>query len=221
MRNSDSRPEEAMMTYYPFALFLHVSGAIGAFVSIGVWLVGLAALRRAQRVEQVRAIAWLIIVVSPIMVFSVLLIIGAGLAMALSVWGLTTSWIAVALGTLVLMAPVGPLILDTRMRTILAQAGAEPVGPISTTLAAKTHNPVMGSAAQALACLLLGIVFLMTTKPALGSSILVMVVALLLGLLSSFSLWRAPRLHEAQISNEPDNATVDPYLRTTFWTRRW
>src|SRR4029453_15926658 len=81
--------EELMMSYYPFALFLHVSGAIGAFVSIGVWLVGLAALRRAQRVEQVRAIAWLIIVVSPLMVVSVLLIVGAGLAMALSVWGLT------------------------------------------------------------------------------------------------------------------------------------
>ncbi|MEP7188999.1 MAG: hypothetical protein ABI901_07420, partial [Roseiflexaceae bacterium] len=102
------------MLNYPFALFLHVSGAIGAFVSIGVWLVGLAALRRAQRVEQVRAIAWLIIVVSPIMVISVLLIVGTGLVMALSVWGLATSWIAVALGTLALMAPVGPLILDRR-----------------------------------------------------------------------------------------------------------
>lgn len=209
------------MSYYAFALFLHVSGAIGAFVSIGVWLVGLAALRRAQRVEQVRAIAWMIIVVSPIMVVSVLLILGAGLAMALSVWGLTTSWIAVALGTLALMAPVGPLILDTRMRTILAQAGAAPVGPISATLAAETHNPVMGSAAQTFGCLLLGIVFLMTTKPALGSAIFVMVVALLLGLLSSILLWRAPRLGEAQKSDEPDNATADPYLRTTFWTRRW
>src|SRR2546421_142438 len=124
-----------MMRYYPLALFLHVSGAMGAFVSIGVWLVGLAALRRAQRVEQVRAIAWLLIAVSPIMVISVLLIIGAGLAMALSVWGLATSWIAVALGSLGLVAPVGPWILDTRMRTILAQAGAAPLGPISATLA--------------------------------------------------------------------------------------
>jgi hypothetical protein len=103
----------------------------------------------------------------------------------------------------------------------LAQAGAEPVGPISATLAAKIHNPVMGSAAQTLASLLLGIVFLMTTKPALGSAILVMVVAFLLGLLSSIALWRAARLHEARTSDEPDNATADPYLRTTLWTRRW
>jgi len=209
------------MIYYPLALFLHVSGAIGAFVSIGVWLVGLAALRRAQRVEQVRAIAWLIIVVSPLMVFSVVLIVGAGLVMALSVWGLTTGWIAVGLGSLVLIGPVGPLILDARMRTILAQAGAESAGPLSATLAAQTHSPVMGSAAQTLASMLLGIVFLMTIKPALGSAVLVMVVALLLGLLSSIPLWRAPRPHAARASDEPDNPATDPYLRTTFWTRRW
>jgi hypothetical protein len=209
------------MSYYPLALFLHVSGAIGAFVSVGVWLVGLAALRRAQRVEQVRAIAWMIIIVSPIMVLSVLLIVGAGLVMALSVWGLRTSWIAVALGSLALVAPVGPLILDTRMRTILLQAGAAPIGPISAVLAAETHNPILGSAVQTLASVLLGIVFLMTTKPALSSAILAMVVALLLGLLSSVPLWRAPRHHEAQIADEADSVTADPYLRTTFWTRRW
>jgi hypothetical protein len=100
------------MSWYGLALFVHVSGAIGAGISLGVWLIGLAALRRAQQVEQVRALAWLIIVVSPLMVFSVLLIIGAGLTMALRTWGLRTSWIAVALIGLAIMAPIGPLVLD-------------------------------------------------------------------------------------------------------------
>ncbi len=72
------------MSVYTIALFLHVSGAIGACVSVGIWLFGLSALRRAQRVEQVRAIAWLIIIASPLMVFSVLLLAAAGLDMALS-----------------------------------------------------------------------------------------------------------------------------------------
>jgi hypothetical protein len=209
------------VNWYPFALFLHVCGAIGAFVSIGVWLIGLAALRRAQDVAQVRAIAWMIIVVSPIMVLSVLLIVGAGLAMALSVWGLTTSWIAVALGTLALIAPVGPSILDARIRTILAQAGAKPIGPISAMLRAETHNPMMGSAAQILTSLLLGIVFLMTTKPVLGSAILVIAVALLFGVLSSVPLWRAARSHDPRTADQSDRPIVDPYLRKSFWTRRW
>ncbi len=71
------------MSLYTLALFLHVSGAIGAFVSLGIWLFGLAALRRTRRVEQVRAIAWLVIVASPLMVVSVLLLGLAGFAMAL------------------------------------------------------------------------------------------------------------------------------------------
>ena len=209
------------MTYYSLALFAHISGAIGAFISIGVWLVGLAALRRAQRVEQVRALAWAIIVVSPIMVLSVLLILGAGLAMALSVWGLRTSWIAVALGSLVLMAPIGPLILEPRMRAILAQAAAEPHGPVGPSLAAAIHDPAMASAAQTLASLLFGIVFLMAAKPALiATALLVMVAALVLGLLSSVPFWRAARSRRAP-SDQPGSSAADPYLRTTLWTRRW
>jgi len=77
------------MSLYSLALFLHVSGAIGTFVSLGIWLFGLAALRRARLVEQERALAWLIIIASPVMVLSVLLLALAGLEMALSrLWSL-------------------------------------------------------------------------------------------------------------------------------------
>jgi len=78
------------MGLYRVALFVHESGAIGACVSLGIWLFGLAALRRARLVEQVRALAWLIIVASPLMVLSVLLLGLAGFEMALSAWGLLT-----------------------------------------------------------------------------------------------------------------------------------
>ena len=42
------------MSIYTIVLFLHVSGAIGYFVIIGIWLFGLVSLRRAQRVECIR-----------------------------------------------------------------------------------------------------------------------------------------------------------------------
>ncbi len=32
--------EEATMSLYPLALFVHVSGAIGTCVSLGIWLFG-------------------------------------------------------------------------------------------------------------------------------------------------------------------------------------
>jgi uncharacterized membrane protein len=104
------------MSLYTLALFLHVSGAIGTFISLGIWLFGLAALRRARLVEQVRALAWLIIIASPFMVGSVLLLGVGGFEMALSTWGLSTPWIAVSLVSVVLIGPIRALRLDPRMR---------------------------------------------------------------------------------------------------------
>ena len=62
------------MSLYTIALLLHGSGAIGACVCLGIWLCGHTALRRVRRVEQVRTLAWLIIVVSPLMVLILLLL---------------------------------------------------------------------------------------------------------------------------------------------------
>ena len=59
------------MRLYAIALLLHESGAVAAFVCLGIWLFGLAALRRATQVEQVRTLAWLIMIASPHMVLSV------------------------------------------------------------------------------------------------------------------------------------------------------
>ena len=114
------------MSLYTLALFVHVSGAIGAFVSLGIWLFGLAAMRRAKLVEQVRALAWLVIVASPLMVVSVLLLGLAGFEMALSTWGLLTPWIAVSLVIVVLIGPIGAFVLDPRMRTIFTEAQEAP-----------------------------------------------------------------------------------------------
>jgi hypothetical protein len=209
------------MSHYTLALFLHVSGAIGAFVSIGIWLFGLSALRRAQRVEQVRAIAWLIIVASPLMVFSVLLIAIAGFNMALSTWGLRTPWIAVAIVSFVLIAPVGPFLLYYRMQAILAELRELPGGPIPDTLYMRTQSPILGTAAQTLTTMLLGIVFLMTNKPALVTSIIVMVIALACGLLSGVPYWYAARRRSSRVSTSATLVGEDPFLKKTIWTRRW
>jgi hypothetical protein len=209
------------MNLYTLALFLHVSGAIGAFVSLGIWLFGLAALRRAQRVEQVRVIAWLIILASPLMVLSVLLIGLAGFQMALTTWGLQTPWIAVALIGVVLLAPIGPFVLDLRMRTIRTMIGKEADGPLPAALDQRIHDPILGTAAQTQATALLGIVFLMTTKPSLAISILVMSVAFSLGLISGVPHWYAAHFRAKRSSAHMTSTDGDPFQRTTLWTRRW
>jgi predicted integral membrane protein DUF2269 len=209
------------MNLYSLALFLHVSGAIGTFVSLGIWLFGLAALRRARLVEQVRALAWLIIVASPLMVLSVLLLALAGLEMALSAWGLSTPWIAVSLVSVVLIGPIGAFVLDPRMRTILALMRETPDGPLADAHILRTHDPVLVRAVSTLATMLLGIVFLMTTKPQLVTSWLVMGITVFVGLIVSL-LFRSPTLRQASFASaQVINKEDDPFLRKTIWTGRW
>jgi len=181
------------MDIYNIVLFLHISGAIGYFVGIGTWLFGFTALRRAQRVEQVRALTNLTGRLGPLFVISVLLILASGLYMAITAWGLRTSWIAVGLISLILIAPLGLVLIEPRRRAIARLAQEAPDGPLPQALQQRIHDPILGTALQTVAVLLLGIVFLMTTKPALIFSLIVMAVALVLGLASGLLVSRSMR----------------------------
>jgi len=181
------------MTSYTIALFFHVSGAIGYFISMGTWLLALAALRRAQRVEQVRTLTHLIGRLGPLFGISVLLILATGLYMAITAWSLLTGWIVVALISLILIAPLGTAFIEPRRRTIDRLAQEAPDGQLPQSLEQHTHDPVLLIALQTVTILLLGIVFLMTNKPSLIGSLIVMVVALVLGLVSGVLVSRATR----------------------------
>lgn len=179
------------MTGYTIVLFFHVSAAIGYFVAMGTWLLSLTALRRVQRVEQVRTLTHLIGRLGPLFGISILLLLVTGLYMAITAWGLLTGWIIVALISLILLAPLGTIFIEPRRRTIERLAQEAPVGPLPQSLAQRTHDPVLLTAIQTVTILLLGIVFLMTNKPSLVASIIVMVIALVLGLISGVFVSRA------------------------------
>jgi hypothetical protein len=183
--------EERVMNLYSLMLFLHVCGDIGIFIGIGAQLLGLMALRRTTRVEQARAIAGLMSLSDPISIVSALVTIAAGLYLALTVWGLQTGWIAVALVSLiVLLPPLMAGVVEPRMRAIVTMAKEAPDGPLPATLDARIHDPLLGTALQTVVAVVLGIVFLMTNKPPLAGSVAAMVVALALGLASGLPLWR-------------------------------
>jgi hypothetical protein len=192
------------MSIYTVVLFLHVSGAIGYFIGIGAWLFGLAGLRRAQRVEQVRSLTNLIGMTGPLFAISILFILAAGLYMAITAWSLQTGWIAVALISLVLIAPLGTAIIEPRRRAISRLANEAPDGSLPETLKQRIHDPVLGTALQTLAALLFGIVFLMTTKPSLPGSLIVMAVALALGLASGLFIFRPARTEVQRVNASTD-----------------
>lgn len=191
------------MNLYSIALFLHVIGAIGYFVGMGIWLFGLASIRRAQRVEHVRALTSLVGRSGPLFGISVLLILVAGLYMALTAWGLQTGWIAVALISLILIAPLATALIEPRRRAMDRLAREAPDGALPQALRQRTHDPVLATTLQTITALLLGIVFLMTNKPSLTGSLIVMGVALALGLASGALVARSSRTKElAMVTNE-------------------
>ena len=181
------------MSIYTIVLFLHVSGAIGYFVSIGTWLFGLVSLRRAQRVEQVRLLTALILASSNLVVGSIVVLGIAGFYMAITVWGIQATWIVVATVSFLLLIPLGLLIIGPRIQIIAKEAREAPDGPLPETLAMRSRDPALSAGLSVYVGVLLGIVFLMTNKPPLDVSILAMVVATALGLVSGLLLWWAGR----------------------------
>lgn len=196
------------MSGYSILLFLHVSGAIVIFAGVATLIFGVAAMRLASTAEQLRAIARPILVgrkigLEHISVIDVVTMIGivltaaTGLYMATS-WGFGRGWVAAAIASFALMAPVGPLVINPRLQAIGRAADAATAGPLDGNLLVRTHDPLLTGAVLGLTAWLLGIVFLMTTKPSLAASIVAMLVALALGSAASLTVWRLDRTKRDQ-----------------------
>ncbi len=176
------------MSLYAVFLFIHVAGVLGYATGTLMSLFGLPVLRRTQRVEQACWILELLERVGPLSGISLLFIIISGLYMAGTNWGWRTGWIDVALGTLVLLFAAGAL-MGTRRHAIAVLIQDMPDGPLPRSVVQRLYDPWMGLGTYELVTLLLGIVFLMTVKPTLTGSLLVIGVALVLGLGISLLNW--------------------------------
>ncbi len=182
------------MSIYNIVLFVHVIGAIGYFLGMGILLFILLGLRWAQRVEHVRALIHLNELSAPVSAASAVLLLVTGLYLALTAWSLLTSWILVALISLLLMVPTSAALIAPRRSAIVKQLAREaPGGELSEALERHIDDPVLATVCTTVAALLLGLVFLMTTKPNLVGSLIVMVVALLLGLAAGVLVSRMRR----------------------------
>jgi hypothetical protein len=157
------------MSGYAILLFLHVSGAILIFTGIATLIFGVAAMRLASNVDQVRAIARPMLVgrkiglerISVIDVFTIVGIVltaATGLYMATN-WGFGRGWVEVAIASFALMAPVGPLVINPRLQAIGRAADATTPGPLDASLLSRTHDPLLAAALLNLTAWLLGVVF--------------------------------------------------------------
>jgi len=90
------------------------------------------------------------------------------------------------------MLPTVAALIAPRRSAIVKQLAQEaPGGELSPALRARLHDPVLVTVVLTVAALLLGLLLLMTTKPDLLGSIIVMLVALIVGVTLSLLVVRA------------------------------
>jgi hypothetical protein len=181
------------MNYYSIALFLHVVGALGFFVTLGLEWTSLRHLRRATTAKQVREWMRIPAEMGRVGMLSMLVLLAAGFYMMATVWG-GVAWITVTLGVIVLMIILGMVITGRRMAAIGGVKAER--GPLSPTLHHLLHDPLLWISMQTRAAMALGIVFLMTVKPDPGGSLLTIGVAIVLGLASALPIPGRERVQE-------------------------
>lgn len=174
------------MTWFTIALFAHIVGALSLFISLALQWLSTLRLRRARTLTQAREWSGLASGVARLAPATGALIVGAGAYMAIVAQSWAAPWLDVSLAAMALMMLLGMGVAGRRLSVIQrASAQATTDGAtdsISPALRARLADPALWMATQVAAAVALGIVFLMTTRPAdLVPSIAVVLVSLALG----------------------------------------
>jgi hypothetical protein len=182
------------MSYYPIALFVHIVGALGFFVALGVEWISLRQLRGATTVEQVREWMRVATRVRRLGMAAMLTLLVSGFYM-MAIAQVGGAWLIVAFWSLVLLAILAATLSFRRMAAI-GRAVTVETGPLSPTLRQLLQHPLLWIAIQIRVAIALGIVFLMTVKPALSGALLTIGVAIVLGLVSALPIRGRQRAQE-------------------------
>ena len=182
------------MNTYSIALFLHIVGALGFFVVLGMEWIGLWQIQRSALTEEVRAILGIIKSTNRLGSVSMLTTIITGIYMWLTVWR-GVAWILVVLGALVLEIVLFVALTLPRMAAIEQALDAEK-RTVSQSFHNLTNRPLLWISIRARVAILLGIIFLKIAMPDLVGSLLTIGVAIVIGLASALPVPRRERAQE-------------------------
>lgn len=167
------------MNIYLIAKLVHIVGALGFFMALGLELSSLWHARHAATSEQVQERLHISRSAQRLGPLSMLLILISGIYMMATVWG-GVAWVIIALGALILMVVLG-LAMTAPRRTAIERALSTEKGPVSSSLHDLLHDSRLWLSIRLRASIALGIVILMTVKPDLVGSLITVTVAFVLG----------------------------------------
>jgi hypothetical protein len=171
------------MSTYAIALFVHIVGALGFGVALGLEWTGLRQLRSAAAPEVVRAWMGILQRTAGIGFVSMLATVVTGGYMMATGWG-GVAWLVVTVGSLSLLIGLAAGLTRPRMKAI-GRALATGHGPHSPVFQGLVNHPWLWASIQARVAVTLGIILLKIAKPNLGGSLLIVGVALVLGIASA------------------------------------
>lgn len=190
------------MNAVSFVLFLHVVGMLGLFVALGLDGVSISRLRRSSSSEELAPWIGLSAAAPRVYRASVALVVISGGYLARDVVrGVTPGalaselgWLTTSVMALIAFALTAVLSLR-RMRPIWRAASSAPAS--ERIQLARAHDPLLLLLFNVRTILALAIVFLMMIRPSLDASILVIVGASVLALVSSGFAWRRSQVASA------------------------
>jgi uncharacterized membrane protein len=172
-------------------LFVHVIGMLTLFVGLGLEWISLDGMRRSPTL--VEASPWLRLITTVPRVFAVALaaIVASGFYLGARVGVLGDAWMRASYGALLLMAIVSGPVSRSAMR-MLKRVASSPAGGPELTAQAAASSPILWLSLRLRIAFGLGVVFLMIAKPDAGESLLVLVLASVATIVTSFTGRTAP-----------------------------
>lgn len=176
------------MNYYLIAKFMHIVGTLGFFVALAVEWLSLMNLRHATNLAKIHE--WIRVTrgIGRLGGASMATILISGFYM-MAVGRLEAAWAIVAFGTLIVLALLATVVTRRRMAAI-GRSVETTTESIPASLHQLLRQPLLWIVIQIRVALALGIVFLMTLKPDLLSSLLASGIAAALGVVFALSTLR-------------------------------
>ncbi len=172
------------MNLYSNVLFVHIASALVLFLGNGLEWTVTALLKHASTTDQARA--WLRVyrVSPPVTGAGLAVLILSGGWLSAMTGGMNQGWMIASVAGIVLALAIGFALILPRVRKI---RGALPEGnqALSAEALMLLQSGALPTLIRVRALLAIGIVYLMTVKPPLGISLIVLAVAIVVGILVS------------------------------------
>ncbi|HEY2118176.1 MAG TPA: DUF2269 family protein [Candidatus Acidoferrum sp.] len=179
------------MDPYRIVLFIHFLGLVGLFVGYGLEWMGTAVLLRSKTGDEARSALRIYRTSLPLSGPSLIVLILSGGYLAGVSGASKEGWIIASILGIIVALGMGFALVMPRMRALratLPEGNAALVGPALS----KVQDGFVVTLIRARFFLALGIVYVMTIKPMLISSLAVLFGGIVLGILASATTWSKP-----------------------------